>query len=767
MFWALAGQLGQEMVAQAERLERVTPDTDGLAHLTEWIGQFMALHEAWAPVFASFQAASRDHQPEARRSGGIADRTGVALLRAFGLEETPRSATLVNNLVSVLIRCSFYAEQAPAGTSDPAARRGRGPALPPHARRPDRGSERRPLPAVARQRNAAIARSEPAVDARPGAPPRRAEPDGGCSTPVPPCCPPAATTTPGSTTSSRLPASATAPSTGTSRTRTTSSGCWPRQAASRMIDLSTSCDLDAAPDELRAWLRDWLAAYRADGGVISTWQEMRTNPELSAFSQRVAASVFTRLVRMLTAARLRRPGGRRHHAPRPRSSGCRTASTPCSSRPRTTPSRTCWSRSGVASSPCPTDGPLGRRRCGVTGTVPAVGAVPERMVAAVVKGPGRLEVEDVPVPDVGDDDVLVAVDLCGVCGSDLHMVLEGWGEPGSWQGHEWIGRVAAVGGAVDALGGGRRGGRRPDGPLRHLRRVPGRPAVAVRRPRHPRHRAGTGGVRHLQASPLPTSCCRCPRASSHGRPPWPSRWPWRCTASPGRASGPASGRWCSGPGPIGALTIAALRALGVDDVACAEPGERRQALARPVGATAVAPPRRPGGADHRRAGPGGPRRRRRGARVLGQGRGHGGGPGPARAGRHAGPRRRRHRAAPVRPEPHPAQRVGRHRRLQLRRRRLRAGPRPAGLGRAPGRRADRAGATSPSTASSTPCAASPRAGWPERCWCSHDADPTFAKPPRAQPRRPVGAGRRCSTPTAGLPWRPSTATCSASRSTPS
>ena len=50
----------------------------------------------------------------------------------------------------------------------------------------------------------------------------------------------------------------------------------------------------------------------------------------------------------------------------------------------------------------------------MTGTVPAVGAVPERMVAAVVKGPGRLEVEDVPVPDVGDDDVLVAVDLCGV-----------------------------------------------------------------------------------------------------------------------------------------------------------------------------------------------------------------------------------------------------------------------------------------------------------------------------------------------------------------
>src|SRR6186713_1059973 len=43
-FWALASQLGREMVDLAERLGRVTPDTDGLAHLSEWIGQFMALH---------------------------------------------------------------------------------------------------------------------------------------------------------------------------------------------------------------------------------------------------------------------------------------------------------------------------------------------------------------------------------------------------------------------------------------------------------------------------------------------------------------------------------------------------------------------------------------------------------------------------------------------------------------------------------------------------------------------------------------------------
>ena len=70
-------------------------------------------------------------------------------------------------------------------------------------------------------------------------------------------------------------------------------------AASRMIDLIDELHLDAAPDDLRAWLRHWLAAYRADGGVISTWQDMQTSPELRAFSQQVAASVFTRLEKLL------------------------------------------------------------------------------------------------------------------------------------------------------------------------------------------------------------------------------------------------------------------------------------------------------------------------------------------------------------------------------------------------------------------------------------------------------------------------------------
>jgi AcrR family transcriptional regulator len=71
------------------------------------------------------------------------------------------------------------------------------------------------------------------------------------------------------------------------------------EASCRMVDLVDELDLEAPPAALRDWLRRWLAAYRVDGGVISTWQEMRTSEELAEFSRGVAASVLSRLVRLL------------------------------------------------------------------------------------------------------------------------------------------------------------------------------------------------------------------------------------------------------------------------------------------------------------------------------------------------------------------------------------------------------------------------------------------------------------------------------------
>lgn len=69
----------------------------------------------------------------------------------------------------------------------------------------------------------------------------------------------------------------------------------------------------------------------------------------------------------------------------------------------------------------------------------------EVMRAAVYRGLGELEVTQLPVPQVGPGEALVQVSFCGICGTDLHNVLDGWGIADAVGGHEWSGRVVAVG----------------------------------------------------------------------------------------------------------------------------------------------------------------------------------------------------------------------------------------------------------------------------------------------------------------------------------
>jgi L-iditol 2-dehydrogenase len=70
------------------------------------------------------------------------------------------------------------------------------------------------------------------------------------------------------------------------------------------------------------------------------------------------------------------------------------------------------------------------------------------MRAAVYRGPGRVEVEDLPVPEIGPGEILLAVDVCGVCPTDIKKIQKGLLQPPRVFGHEMAGRVAAVGAGV-------------------------------------------------------------------------------------------------------------------------------------------------------------------------------------------------------------------------------------------------------------------------------------------------------------------------------
>ncbi len=77
--------------------------------------------------------------------------------------------------------------------------------------------------------------------------------------------------------------------------------------------------------------------------------------------------------------------------------------------------------------------------------------VPSTMKAAVFSGPNDLKVERVPVPEVGADDVLLKVDMCGICGTDVHILRGSFPAPNLplIPGHEFAGHVVAVGDNVD------------------------------------------------------------------------------------------------------------------------------------------------------------------------------------------------------------------------------------------------------------------------------------------------------------------------------
>ncbi len=71
------------------------------------------------------------------------------------------------------------------------------------------------------------------------------------------------------------------------------------------------------------------------------------------------------------------------------------------------------------------------------------------MKAAVFIQPGRIELVDKPIPDVGPNDALVRITTTTLCGTDVHILK---GEypvaPGLTVGHEPVGIIEKLGSAV-------------------------------------------------------------------------------------------------------------------------------------------------------------------------------------------------------------------------------------------------------------------------------------------------------------------------------
>lgn len=78
------------------------------------------------------------------------------------------------------------------------------------------------------------------------------------------------------------------------------------------------------------------------------------------------------------------------------------------------------------------------------------------MKAVVYRGPGQIAVEDVPVPEPGPGEMLVRVDACGICPTDLKKIEKGLLPGPRIFGHEIAGTVAALGAGTKGFSEGQR-----------------------------------------------------------------------------------------------------------------------------------------------------------------------------------------------------------------------------------------------------------------------------------------------------------------------
>jgi len=223
-----------------------------------------------------------------------------------------------------------------------------------------------------------------------------------------------------------------------------------------------------------------------------------------------------------------------------------------------------------------------------------VGGGGRLMRAGLVTGQRRFELVEVPEPQPAEGTAVVAVDRCGICGTDLHGFLGAEPYNPAICGHEWVGTVTAVGAGVTHLREGARvvaGIAPPCGACPECTR--GRPAYCV-----PAFLGMIG--RDALAPPHGGFAPRIALAASRLVPfDAPLTADQAAMVEPATVALHAVHRSVpradevtvvQGCGPIGLLTLQCALALGAGEVVAVEPSAHRRELALAVGAAAALTP---------------------------------------------------------------------------------------------------------------------------------------------------------------------------------
>jgi threonine dehydrogenase-like Zn-dependent dehydrogenase len=212
------------------------------------------------------------------------------------------------------------------------------------------------------------------------------------------------------------------------------------------------------------------------------------------------------------------------------------------------------------------------------------------MNAVVFHAAGDVRVLDVPVPEPGRGEVLIKVDYCGICGSDLHAAAPDF-RAGVTMGHEFAGSIVDVGPGVMDWAVGDRACVNPNGDwcgeCAYCRAgehnlCPGIWDTVVGLARN----GGMAAYAAVRAKTLHA----LPDAVSSRQAAWvePLAVALRTVRTSGIGLGDAA--IVFGGGPIGLLVIKVLRAAGVGAITAVEPSALRAGLAADSGADFVLHP---------------------------------------------------------------------------------------------------------------------------------------------------------------------------------
>ncbi len=211
----------------------------------------------------------------------------------------------------------------------------------------------------------------------------------------------------------------------------------------------------------------------------------------------------------------------------------------------------------------------------------------QNLKAVALTADRQLEVVEVPDPVAIPGEVVVRVNGCGICGSDLHSIAA-MGGPGTVMGHEIAGEVVELGADVDSVRAGDVVAVRPltgCGTCAHC--LAGRQdhcaSFALVGFQRPGGFAEHTAVAASELFHLPASV----RAEDHALIE-----PFAVARRGLRRGGLTAGEdvLVLGAGPIGLAIIHWARALGADNIIVSDPLEERRQLALTLGATQAVHP---------------------------------------------------------------------------------------------------------------------------------------------------------------------------------